>query len=609
MGRMVFIHLDGVLRRASGAPIIRLSGEEPIMSIELVRQRLDALFTDPSPRIGLISGPWGCGKTHQWLEARERHKDFGRPTLYVSLFGVRDLRGIERALARELAAQAARKTLTKSPGRWRHKLKIPGISTSTASLLTASAVAEHYVDHHRLVRLAHEVSVDLMLSALDGAVVVFDDLERRESSSLPMRELLGWLHTVKENKRCRILLIANTQGLGDGEKKDLALLREKVIDEDLSFTPTASQALNIAFKDVPHTLAPDAHHLRENCEKLGITNIRVLLRIVRLANEMLGLLSTAHAEVRRAALHTIALMGASHWLPQDGFPKTDYLMTFQMGYSGLLESVTDPPPEDEAALERQRWRHLLENYGYHSTDDLDKEIGRSVSRGFFDTDAMQRLAATLSDHADRAQRREALRQAWKPFQHSIKGDSAAMLDRILERTRNCLDIVAIADLVPLHEMLEAQGRSDDAETLFQSYIQAQPGPNEDRLEDLRLAGEKIPAGIRERLRRHFAGAVPSMSPREALHELAVRQPHRTEWIEAVQDLSREEVKQLMLQACESDFDTLMRGLAKLGQIPDAGAQASAVEQHMRDILNELAAEDPVMAYRVRPYRSDQPPRP
>lgn len=130
----------------------------------------------------LVSGAWGCGKTHIVKQALSQLGD--GDALYVSLYGVTSIEGIEQAMARGLfpktESQAAR------------------FGQQAKNLLSGLQVLGTSWN-------LNQVSLtELALMGLPR-VLVFDDLERAE---MDLRPLLGVLNRYVEHERKTVVLIA-----------------------------------------------------------------------------------------------------------------------------------------------------------------------------------------------------------------------------------------------------------------------------------------------------------------------------------------------------------------------------------------------------------------
>ncbi|HCD5494277.1 TPA: NTPase, partial [Escherichia coli] len=65
-------------------------------------------------------------------------------------------------------------------------------------------------------------------------IVVIDDLERR-GKNLDVKDVLGLVSLLKEQKDCKVVLLLNN---GTASMEDYSTYKEKVIDRDITYNPT-----------------------------------------------------------------------------------------------------------------------------------------------------------------------------------------------------------------------------------------------------------------------------------------------------------------------------------------------------------------------------------
>jgi hypothetical protein len=109
-------------------------------------------------------------------------------------------------------------------------------------------------------------------------IICIDDLERK-GNGLSLKDVLGLVSLLKEQKKCKVVLLLND---GTEETKDYETYKEKVIDIEFSFKPTTLECSQIAYSNLK-----DYHeYLRDLTSSVGITNIRVLKKIERLVESV-----------------------------------------------------------------------------------------------------------------------------------------------------------------------------------------------------------------------------------------------------------------------------------------------------------------------------------
>ena len=131
-----------------------------------------------------------------------------------------------------------------------------------------------------------------------------DDLERAGADLTP-RDVLGLVSFLKEQRNCRVVLLLNDEAMEHDKRQDFDRLLEKVIDTSIIFAPSAEEAAGIAIVDNE----PIGALLRDGVVALGITNIRVIKKIERLALRLAGYLGAYRPEVVAQAVTACLLAG------------------------------------------------------------------------------------------------------------------------------------------------------------------------------------------------------------------------------------------------------------------------------------------------------------
>lgn len=87
-------------------------------------------------------------------------------------------------------------------------------------------------------------------------IVCFDDFERL-SEKLDVKDILGLISELKEQKNCHVVMIFN----GDKIRKDnsLAIYKDKIIDYELDYDPSPESSFDLVKDDLQvfHTYAQD----------------------------------------------------------------------------------------------------------------------------------------------------------------------------------------------------------------------------------------------------------------------------------------------------------------------------------------------------------------
>lgn len=190
----------------------------------VIQETLLHHLKDPSPdgRTLVVTGPWGCGKTHLWKNDLQTALKDVHP-LYLSLFGVDSLSSFKSAImtANLLRnANLAGDKNFKGPGLALLKLIGVGVAKKADAAFGVGALG---------------LRVDPLQVIEEGLIICVDDLER-VSPSVPFEEVLGTMTMLAEAKRARVLMIMNEQYLLERDEataKALRRFKERVVHAHL----------------------------------------------------------------------------------------------------------------------------------------------------------------------------------------------------------------------------------------------------------------------------------------------------------------------------------------------------------------------------------------
>ncbi|MCR8827624.1 KAP family NTPase [Pseudosulfitobacter koreensis] len=233
-----------------------------------IRQFLLSWINSPdNPKFAvMLEGQWGCGKTH-FIQSLLGEQAFEtRKTIYLSLFGVSSLQDFERQLFYAASSKAV-KIMHQGLG-FASSLFSGAISVGSGGVFSGSADIGKAVES-TLGQVTKAIDV------INGALVVIDDLER---CGFDQSELLGVLNRYIEHGNARVILVANTQRIGDEKFKDF---REKVIGQSFELEPDPKAAVDafiaeIAESDVRTIIVSRTDRIEELYRLSGFNNLRAV---------------------------------------------------------------------------------------------------------------------------------------------------------------------------------------------------------------------------------------------------------------------------------------------------------------------------------------------
>jgi hypothetical protein len=525
------------------------------MTIKIVEDEVRRFLSSPEPEVLCITGKWGVGKTFSWRTFFEAAQANGSIKLghyaYTSLFGVNSLNEL------------------------RHSIIENTLSTEKLKLSSHLAVVEGIIDKAKQWRQALPLLKGIpKAEAFFGAVnpflfmlvrdqiVCVDDLERR-GSQLNLKDVLGLVSFLREQRDCKVVLLLNDEKLDEEARKDFNMQLEKVADTRIAFAPTPEEAAQIGLS----ASLPFYVELKAHCVTLGITNIRVIKKIERACKRLAEMLSTYGGGVQKQAVHSAALFGWSHYEPEtDQAPSLDFLRGYS-SYSHLLHDRQNQPD-----LKTQSWRSLLAEYGFMNVDEFDLAVISGIQAGYFDAEKLNGPASTLSAQIEFNRRDGSFNQAWDLY-HSSWAPADQVLGALADAFRAAVDTITPLNLGATIRTFKELGRPEEAKELLAYYMSHKTG---DRkffdLQSSPFGGEVSDLDVRTAFEEKRASFQAQVDPREILLRIGAQSGWNPEDLTALASVSIEEYRKLFEESDGLDLRRLVN--AALDRVPSGGVTAA-----------------------------------
>ncbi len=169
----------------------------------------------------LINGDWGCGKTFYWkntiysmLMSLNVNGNKLHP-IYISLFGLKNVDEIMDKIAIQYYAPRVTKN-------------------ALISAIRISVQKKLQIDNFK--DIVHT------LFKFNNVIICFDDLERTE---IPMKEILGYINSLIEHNKFKVLIICNETGIKNDDninRRDIyEIFKEKTIGITYKINPNYPQ--------------------------------------------------------------------------------------------------------------------------------------------------------------------------------------------------------------------------------------------------------------------------------------------------------------------------------------------------------------------------------
>jgi hypothetical protein len=424
------------------------------MSIELVRHEIYRFLASPEAEVLCLRGKWGVGKTFSWraflLEVKDRGSIALKSYSYVSLFGIESLDQLKYAI---FANSVGLDAIGVEPSLETFKSNTAAISEQLGRRWLPS-VLEAFLGKERTALLQGATFLSVR-----EKIICIDDLERK-GKNLSMKDVLGLIAHLKEQKGCKVLLIANEDELPKGEDcNHFELYNEKVIDVSIRFSPDAADCVDIAIKGG----TPAQTLLRESVISLDISNIRVIKKIERLALRVAPLLEGLDANVLRQAVQSLTLLGwAAH--SKNEAPSIDFLRHKR------VKDVFGVKERADISEEEKRWNAFLDSFGFSTMDEFDLSLLEGIEQGYFDEDTLVRRAQQLDEKFKAAESEGSLEASWRLYHDSFDDNEPEVIGGIISAFRKHVRLVTPLNLSGTIKLLKDLGRTDEAKQALAYYM-------------------------------------------------------------------------------------------------------------------------------------------
>ncbi|MGB7816862.1 MAG: hypothetical protein WBL28_10990 [Methylotenera sp.] len=552
------------------------------MSIEVIKTQIERFLASDVPEVLAIKGAWGIGKTYSWKKYLEEGKTQKKISLekylYVSLFGINSLDALKQAI---FECVVSRELIGTEPSIETFKANFTAVSSSFGrkALDTFANLP--------VVRNFTSTIDSLSFLSLSKTLICIDDLERR-GSKLEIKDVLGLVSQLKEQKKCKIVLLLND---GEDGLDDYLKFREKIVDIELKFAPSASECAAIAFDT-----QSDVHvTLRELSEKLDIRNIRILKKIERLVNLALPFSNDYEKEIKHQFIHSLTLFTWCYFNSNKEAPTLDFVTNLGYSFYGIGED------KDESD-EHKKWKALLEKYDYQLTDELDLVLAEAVRTGYFIEDNLK-LAATNKNEQVLAEKSDnSFSEAWNLFHDTFANNQEDVIEAIYKSFKSNAKNITPNNLNGTVNLFRELGEQEKASELIDYYIKL-------RSEEIDLFdpekenffGDTIDKEVLKKFEVAFSKLIKTESAKQVLERLAGKNGWNQKDEVILANTSVDEYYHLFKSETGRHLSSYVRACLQFGQFANPSEQHIIIASRAREALLRIAAESGINRRRVKKY--------
>lgn len=556
------------------------------MPLEPFYNEIRRFLATADQEVLVIAGKWGVGKTFAWNHLLAQARDQSRIALdkyaYVSLFGLTGLDDVKGAIFQNSVdrAQAGRaadlSTLDKA------------VSSATSSWRKGLGLA-------RFIPMTADYSAALEKLGflwVKKQIVCIDDLERK-SGSLDMRDILGLISFLKEQRSCKVVVLLNDEKL-EGDDKEFRAQLEKVADTAVRFEPSPEEAAEIGIDKSGRF----HENLRAHCIALGIVNIRTIKKIERIARRLEEELGEHDPRVLDQAIHSAALIAFAKFQP-DVAPTLDFIRSFNP-YEGLFK-------EGGAAVANAPWRELLRNYKFMHLDELDQVILDGIDRGHFDVHELREAARNREDQLRDADDESAFAAAWDLYHESFNDNAQELMDRLVQAVQDTPNAISPTNLSGTITLLKELGWPGDIKALIKGYTDTRKAPADFwDLPSSTFGGEVRDADVRHAFAEKLKGAAEKRDFSKTLIDIGRQRGWRPEDIRFLADHEADDFYSVFKALSGDDFRHAIAGATIFKGVGGVDEGQKKVTAMAEEALRKIASESALNRRRVMQKGVDVP---
>ncbi|WP_186095338.1 P-loop NTPase fold protein [Burkholderia gladioli] len=522
------------------------------MTKAIIEQVITGFIGDTVPGVLAITGPWGVGKTFLLRNIIAGFSSSGglRKYAYASAFGVQSIAEIRTTL---LAKTRRLPFEGEATGGIRSRIEAQVEKRNLRVALNALREMIPWGGKHMVVALEAIAG-----SMIRDTVIVLDDLER-SGAKLTVQELMGLASDLKEQGRCKVILVFNEDQLDADASHAYETLAEKVVDQKLEFALDVPEAIDIGLAND----TPMRELLVAPLTALQVSNIRVIKKVETAARMLDRVVGGRSLRVRQQAATTIAVLACSLYERGRGFPPPDELVrynyfTHRMGRVDAGQSAEVP-----------EWIGRLEACQYSSTDDFDRALLEAMTQGYVAGTDIDAQAQALDAIVNREQLEKIFSDAWDLFHERFDVDAATVADALTDAVRQSAMVISPLNLNATTRLLRELGFGERADAVLEMYIAARRSTPEifDVDEAARMGNIDDPQ-TRARFVEVFKAARPVLSL-EAAADLIIQNTNWSDDIpEAFNRANSDQLIALFLSHQGPNLKLLVTGIFRMPGSPE-----------------------------------------
>ncbi|WP_335911911.1 MULTISPECIES: P-loop NTPase fold protein [Shewanella] len=556
------------------------------MSVEVIKEQIFQFLSSDEPEVMAIKGEWGVGKTFSWKKFLKDASSENRISLerysYVSLFGINSLEAFkysifENVIKREIIGTEA---------------SIDTFKNNTASLIESfGRQSFNFLKGAPIVKSFSPAIETISFLSLNSTLICIDDLERK-GKGLEIKDVLGLVSLLKEQKKCKVVLLLNDgeDGLEDYEK-----YREKVIDIELAFAPDPQECSEIAYS----INTPNQSRLRELTSSLGIRNIRILKKIERLITLSLPLTEGFEPEISDQVIHSLVLYAWSYFCSNsnEDIPTLEFITS--KGYT--LLGIGD----EEVSEQHKKWQTALQAYGYQLTDELDLLLAEAVKTGYFVEEDFKEKASHKNQEIIASKSQGSFSEAWRLYHDTFNDNGDEVINGLYESFKANCKYITPSNLNGTVSLFRELGEDDKATEIIDIYIESRKDETElFNMKENNVFGDIRDPEVIDKFNNVYNQSVTTETAKQVLDRIAGQNGWNQSDEVVLANTTIDEYYNLFKSETGRHLSSFVTTCLKFGQFGNASDQQKEIANRATEALLRIASESEINKRRVKKFGVD-----
>lgn len=242
-------------------------------NLSTVENIFQDFLKNQKPQIIALKWDWGSGKTFFWnhfLHSRTfSETDTYKNHSYCSLFWENNLEEIKKKILYNSKSLHWKQNLFQKflPKKW----------FQTTTQIGWDIITElDWMKTGKAPKIINDSFLFFTFPIIKNHIICLDDFER--IGNVEIHKLLWFISELKEEHKCKIILIFNHNELSEEIQEIYSKFREKIIDIEIEFNPTPEECGKIIFQN--HENRDHFEYILYNqSTQLWIKNIRILQKL------------------------------------------------------------------------------------------------------------------------------------------------------------------------------------------------------------------------------------------------------------------------------------------------------------------------------------------